>query len=137
MSCHSDDDNSIVLSNNDATEIIPECESTIEFSWGIELWDCYDDLSNHTKDGIDFLENEIGHFVKERGNIEKRYASELRSLIKKYTPKYYSDKADNEEYTYVQAYKEVSITLFFEYIFLVQKQFFFGTMNKQTKKFSL
>ena len=88
-------------------------------SWGIELWDRYDDLCNHTKDGIDFLENEIGHFVKERGNIEKRYASELRSLIKKYTPKYYSDKADNEEYTYVQAYKEVSIMLFFEYLFLV------------------
>ena len=132
MSCHSDDDNSIVLSDNDATEIIPECESTIKLSWGIELWDCYDDLSNHTKDGIDFLENEIGHFVKERGNIEKRYASELRSLIKKYTPKY-SDKGDNEEYTYVQAYKEVSITLFFEYLFLVQKQFFFW-YNEETNK---
>ena len=134
MSCHSDDDNSIVLSNNDSTEIISECESTIKLSWGIELWDCYDDLSNHTKDGMDFLENEIGHFVKERGNIEKRYASELRSLIKKYTPKYYSDKADNEEYTYVQAYKEVSIMLFFEHIFLVQNQVLFGTINKQTIK---
>ena len=98
-------------------------------SWGIELWDRYEDLCNHTKDGIDFLENKIGDFVKERGNIERKYASELRALVKKYTPKNSvktsDNKADNgnkksgpasivlqnvsadEEYSHVQAYKEV------------------------------
>ena len=98
-------------------------------SWGIELWDRYEDLCNHTKDGIDFLENKIGDFVKERGNIDRKYASELRALVKKYTPKNSvktsDNKADNgnkksgpasivlqnvsadEEYSHVQAYKEV------------------------------
>ena len=102
----------------------PTCsgESTIKLRWAIELWDCYDDLSNYTKDGIDFFENNIGHFVKERGQIEKRYAAELRALIKKYTPKC-PVKADSgkkkssdqspvfEEYTHMEAYKAVRITL--------------------------
>ena len=98
------------MSDDDATEL-PQSE-TIKLRWAIELWDCYDDLSNYTKDGIDFLENEIGHFIKERGHVEKRYASELRALIKKHTPKC-KDKDDKfEEYTHIHAYKEVRITSF-------------------------
>lgn len=108
------DDTAIHSDDEDEATELPQSE-TIKLRWAIELWDCYDDLSNYTGGGIDFLEKFVKDFVKERGHIEKRYASELRALIKKYTPKS-SDKAEKgkifDEYTHLEAYKEVRITLF-------------------------
>lgn len=64
-------------------------------SWGIELWDQYENISLHTQKGIDFLEK-YGHFIKDRCNIEMEYAKSLRKLVKTYTPK----KKDEEDYQY-------------------------------------
>ncbi|KAF4016757.1 hypothetical protein G4228_008186 [Cervus hanglu yarkandensis] len=46
-------------------------------SWGIELWDQFDNLEKHTQWGIDILEKYI-KFVKERTEIELSYAKQLR-----------------------------------------------------------
>ncbi|XP_046670804.1 formin-binding protein 1-like isoform X1 [Homalodisca vitripennis] len=64
-------------------------------SWGTELWDQYENLSLHTQKGIDFLEK-YGHFIRDRCDIEKEYATKLRKLVKTYTPK----KKDEEDYQY-------------------------------------
>ena len=56
-------------------------------SWGTELWDKYEDLCGFTHTGIDFLESRVAEFIKERGKVEKEYARNLRSLVKKYMPK--------------------------------------------------
>ncbi|XP_021950505.1 formin-binding protein 1-like isoform X2 [Folsomia candida] len=55
-------------------------------SWGTELWDQYDNVSQHTQKGLDFLER-YGHFLRDRANIEVEYAGKLRKLVKTYLPK--------------------------------------------------
>ena len=97
-------------------------------SWGTELWDKYDDLCGHTQAGIDFMEKSVAEFIKERGKVEKEYAKNLRTLVKKYMPKG-STRANNssisdkdsssgpasiafkansdEEFTHMVAFKEV------------------------------
>ncbi|XP_046399586.1 formin-binding protein 1 isoform X3 [Ischnura elegans] len=64
-------------------------------SWGIELWDQYDNIAAHTQKGIDFLEK-YGHFIRDRCAIEMDYAGKLRRLVKNYQPK----KKDEEDYQY-------------------------------------
>ncbi|XP_067124598.1 formin-binding protein 1-like isoform X2 [Centruroides vittatus] len=62
-------------------------------SWGVDLWDQYDNLSIHTHRGIDFLDK-YGQFVKERCSIEHEYAYKLKKLIKNHLPK----KINEDEY---------------------------------------
>ena len=51
--------------------------------WGVELWDHFDAICTYTSVGIDFLENSVGKFMKERSVIECEYfiASTLFSLL--------------------------------------------------------
>ena len=77
-------------------------------SWGTELWDKYSELTHHTQNGIDFLENSVAGFIKERGKVEAEYAKSLRSLVKKYAPKEGSNRQQGEEeLTHIKAYKQV------------------------------
>ena len=77
-------------------------------SWGTELWDKYSELTHHTQNGIDFLENSVGGFIKERGKVEAEYAKSLRSLVKKYAPKEGNNRQQGEEeLTHIKAYKQV------------------------------
>jgi len=88
-------------------------------SWGTELWDKYEDLCRYSVSGIDFLENSVADFIKERGKVEKEYAKSLRALVKKYTPKNsevkdrhskdgpQSLRLEDEKYTHLEAYKEM------------------------------
>ena len=87
-------------------------------SWGAELWDKYEDLCRYSSTSIDFLENSVADFIKERGKVEKEYAKSLRALVKKYTPKTVnSDKNSSgpqslrfeDEFSHLEAYKEVRI----------------------------
>ncbi|XP_057366986.1 formin-binding protein 1-like isoform X1 [Daphnia carinata] len=64
-------------------------------SWGIELWDQYDNVAAHTQKGIDFLER-YGNFIRDRCAIESEYAGKLRRLVKSYMPK----KKEEEEYQF-------------------------------------
>ncbi|XP_053987261.1 formin-binding protein 1-like isoform X3 [Hylaeus anthracinus] len=64
-------------------------------SWGIELWDQFENLSLHTQKGIEFLER-YGHFIRDRCAIEVEYAAKLRRLVKSYQPK----KKEEEDYQY-------------------------------------
>ena len=88
----------------------------VKMSWGTELWDKYEDLCRYSVSGIDFLENSVADFIKERGKVEKEYAKSLRALVKKYTPKSSANQDRNsgpqslkleDEYTHLEAYKEV------------------------------
>ena len=80
-------------------------------SWGTELWDKYPELTSHTHNGIDFLENSVATFIKERGKIEGEYANKLRTLVKRYNPKEAVRVNKEEEFTYVKAYKQVRIKI--------------------------
>nr|XP_020730460.1 formin-binding protein 1 isoform X17 [Odocoileus virginianus texanus] len=72
-------------------------------SWGIELWDQFDNLEKHTQWGIDILEKYI-KFVKERTEIELSYAKQLRNLSKKYQPKKNSKEEEEYRYTACKAF---------------------------------
>ncbi|XP_068729392.1 formin-binding protein 1-like [Montipora capricornis] len=61
-------------------------------TWGKELWDQFDLIANHTNAGIDYVEK-VSKFVKERCEIETRYAKDLRRLVRSYLPK----KKDEDE----------------------------------------
>ena len=56
-------------------------------SWGTELWDRYDAMCTYTSNGIDFLDTSVAQFIKERGKVENEYASKLRTLVKRFSPK--------------------------------------------------
>ncbi|XP_038640630.1 cdc42-interacting protein 4 homolog isoform X3 [Scyliorhinus canicula] len=62
--------------------------------WGSELWDQYDIIERQTQWGIDLIEKYV-KFVKDRTEIEQAYAKQLRTLVKKYSPKRVS-KEDQE-----------------------------------------
>uniref|UniRef100_UPI00398F84D7 cdc42-interacting protein 4-like isoform X2 n=1 Tax=Pristiophorus japonicus TaxID=55135 RepID=UPI00398F84D7 len=62
--------------------------------WGSELWDQYDIIERQTQWGIDLVEKYV-KFVKDRTEIEQAYAKQLRTLVKKYSPKRVS-KEDHE-----------------------------------------
>ena len=92
-------------------------------SWGAELWDKYEDLCRYSATSIDFLENSVADFIKERGKVEKEYAKNLRALVKKYTPKTVNpDKNSSgpqslrfeDEFSHLEAYKEVSKNKYFK-----------------------
>ena len=56
-------------------------------SWGTELWDRYDAMCTYTSAGVDFLDNSVAKFMKERSIIETEYATKLRKLVKAFSPK--------------------------------------------------
>ncbi|XP_013389246.1 formin-binding protein 1-like isoform X2 [Lingula anatina] len=58
-----------------------------------QMKDQYDNVASHTQKGIDFCER-FGQFVKERCQIEVKYAGELKKLVKKYQP---ANKKEDEE----------------------------------------
>ncbi|XP_072285995.1 formin-binding protein 1 isoform X3 [Pyxicephalus adspersus] len=73
-------------------------------SWGIELWDQFDNLEKHTQWGIEVLEKYI-KFVKERTEIEINYAKQLRNLSKKYQTKKNSKEEEESKYTSCKAFQ--------------------------------
>lgn len=73
-------------------------------SWGVHLWDQLDNVSEHTYRGIDQLDR-LGRMFRERCDIENRYSSELRSLVKKHMSRY-KDEADLK-YTNVAAVRSM------------------------------
>uniref|UniRef100_A0A3B3QVP6 Formin binding protein 1 n=1 Tax=Paramormyrops kingsleyae TaxID=1676925 RepID=A0A3B3QVP6_9TELE len=73
-------------------------------SWGIELWDQFDNLEKHTQWGIEFVER-YTKFVKERSEIELSYAKQIRNLSKKYQPKKNSkEEEENNKYSACRAF---------------------------------
>ncbi|KAH7977547.1 hypothetical protein HPB49_002290 [Dermacentor silvarum] len=66
----------------------------------VELWrnDQYDKISQHTHQGLQFLEN-FSQFIKDRSTIETDYAARLRKLAKSYQPK----KKDDEDNGYTSS----------------------------------
>ena len=61
-------------------------------SWGQELWDSYDKVSDHVSLGSSNLANVYAKFFKEKAEVEKEYAKGLRRIVAKYQPK--QSKAD-------------------------------------------
>ncbi|XP_037935474.1 formin-binding protein 1-like isoform X4 [Teleopsis dalmanni] len=73
-------------------------------SWGIELWDQYENLSIHTNKGIEFLDK-YGNFIRDRLAIESEYAAKLRRLVKNYQPK--KKEEEDNEFSSWQAFRNV------------------------------
>ncbi|KAG9511305.1 Formin-binding protein 1-like protein, partial [Fragariocoptes setiger] len=72
--------------------------------WSEELWDQFDNISNHTSKGVEFLDR-FGQFIKDRCMIELEYATKLRKLVKNHDLK---KKDEGElEFTYCRAFKQM------------------------------
>jgi hypothetical protein len=56
-------------------------------TWGNELWDRYFCVLNHVNRGGDELSSILAKFVKERGEVEKEYAKNIRKLVTKFANK--------------------------------------------------
>ena len=55
--------------------------------WGVELWDCVEEVLGQVTSDNDTVCNVYGKYMKERGDIEREYAKNLRKLCGKYLPK--------------------------------------------------
>ncbi|XP_043550879.1 cdc42-interacting protein 4-like isoform X2 [Chiloscyllium plagiosum] len=71
--------------------------------WGSELWDQYDIIDRQTQWGIDLIEKYV-KFVKDRTEIEQSYAKQLRTLVKKYSPKRVSKEDHEMKFSQYQAF---------------------------------
>ena len=56
-------------------------------TWGSELWDSYSCVLSHVNKGGDELSSVLAKFVKERGEVEREYAKNIRRLVTKYNIK--------------------------------------------------
>ena len=54
------------------------------YSWGKELWDSYSVVLSHVNKGADEMTNFLAKLVKEKGDIEREYAKDMRKLVKKF-----------------------------------------------------
>ena len=68
-------------------------------SWGPELWDRYPCVLNHVTRGADELSAVLAKMVKERGEVEKEYAQNIRKLVSKYDNKIGDKNNGAEEQT--------------------------------------
>ena len=57
----------------------------VKMGWGVELWDCIEEVFNHVTGDMEDVCGVFGKFIKERGDIEKEYAKSLRKLCSKYS----------------------------------------------------
>ncbi|XP_037081869.1 LOW QUALITY PROTEIN: cdc42-interacting protein 4-like [Pollicipes pollicipes] len=73
-------------------------------AWGTELWDQFENISSHTQKSLEFLEK-YGRLVRDRSDVENRYAADLRSLVKKYQPKKKDD--DDMQFSAHTAYRQM------------------------------
>lgn len=73
-------------------------------SWGIDLWDQYDNVAKHTDKGIDFLEK-YSSFLKKRSEIEISYAAELKRLVKTYQPK--KKDEDDNQFSWAKSFQDM------------------------------
>ncbi|XP_067877292.1 cdc42-interacting protein 4 homolog [Heterodontus francisci] len=74
--------------------------------WGSELWDQYDIIERQTQWGIDLVEKYV-KFVKDRTEIEQTYAKQLRTLVKKYSPKRVSKEDHELKFSQYQAFNNI------------------------------
>ena len=56
-------------------------------SWGVELWDCVEEVLGQVTSDTEDVCSVYGKFIKERGEVEREYAKNLRKLCGKYLPR--------------------------------------------------
>ena len=56
-------------------------------SWGVELWDCVEEVLGQVTSDTEDVCSVYGKFIKERGEVEREYAKNLRKLCSKYLPR--------------------------------------------------
>ena len=56
-------------------------------SWGVELWDCVEEVFGQVTSDTEDACGVYGKFIKERGEVEKEDAKNLRKLCGKYLPR--------------------------------------------------
>ena len=74
-------------------------------SWGPELWDRYSCVLSHVTSGADELSAVLAKFVKERGEVEKEYAKNIKKLVTKYASKIENKRENEVETSYKKSLK--------------------------------
>ena len=59
----------------------------MKISWGVELWDCVEEVLGQVTSDTEDVCGVYGKFIKERGEVEREYAKNLRKLCGKYLPR--------------------------------------------------
>ncbi|CAF0759622.1 unnamed protein product [Adineta ricciae] len=72
-------------------------------SWGVELWDQFDNVSKYTDKSLQFCEK-YESFLKDRCTVEDEYAKALKKLTKTYTPKLKDQEEFYNKYTFTIAF---------------------------------
>ena len=62
-------------------------EFYMKMSWGVELWDCVEEVFGQVTGDVEDVCGVYGKFIKERGEVEREYAKSLRKLCSKYLPR--------------------------------------------------
>eukprot|EP00090_Calanus_glacialis_P001140 TRINITY_DN10797_c0_g1_i6.p1 TRINITY_DN10797_c0_g1~~TRINITY_DN10797_c0_g1_i6.p1 ORF type:complete len:587 (-),score=194.28 TRINITY_DN10797_c0_g1_i6:100-1860(-) len=75
-------------------------------SWGVELWDCVEEVLGQVTSDTEDVCGVYGKFIKERGEVEREYAKNLRKLCGKYLPrKEKSGRGQQEEMSKERAFR--------------------------------
>ncbi|CAF0920374.1 unnamed protein product [Adineta steineri] len=72
-------------------------------SWGVELWDQFDNVAKYTDKSLQFCEK-YESFLKDRCTVEDEYAKALKKLTKTYTPKLKDQEEFFNKYTFTIAF---------------------------------
>ncbi|CAF2347680.1 unnamed protein product [Rotaria sp. Silwood2] len=72
-------------------------------SWGVELWDQFDNVAKYAEKSLQFCEK-YESFLKDRCTVEDEYAKALKKLTKTYTPKLKEQEEFYNKYTYTIAF---------------------------------
>ena len=66
-------------------------------SWGAELWDRYSSVVGHVVAGGEELTSVLAKLIREKGDIEKEYAKNMRKLVSKYKQKMVDKKTSQAQ----------------------------------------
>merc|ERR1712198_111581 len=84
-----------------------------EPNWGLELWDCVDQVLGEVAINNNFLSGSCSKYIRERAEVEKEYAKNLRKLENKYAIMNSSEgngKAD-EQRVIMQVFRSIMVEL--------------------------
>ena len=74
-------------------------------SWGFELWDGYDAVLGHLNCRTNMMVEWYAKYLKEKADVEKEYAKNLRKLVSKYEPVKMRKNKDTKEATEISSFR--------------------------------
>ena len=87
-------------------------------TWGSELWDRYSCVLSHVTRGGDELASVFAKYIKERGDVEREYARNVKKLVSKFQQK--TQNKQGQETTQAKGFRWEIFLRFSDFIHSLQ-----------------